>query len=134
MVPVYLVCGVSGSGKTWACKQVADKFHYIPHDEHFKDHGPFVIREAKTATKPIVTESPFGERVLREELERAGIKVIPVFVIEPPHVVAMRYASREKKSLPKAALTRSRTIIERALEWKAFNGTSQQVLEYLKQV
>ncbi len=132
MQSVYLVCGVSGSGKTYACKQVADKFHYIAHDEHYKDHLAVVVKAAKTADKPIVTECPFGERVLREELEKAGVKVIPVFVIEPAHVVAKRYLDREKKMLPQNAWTRATTILNRAIEWKAFHGKSDEVASHLK--
>lgn len=132
MMPVYLVCGVSGSGKSWACRQLTDKYHYIEHDKHFKDHLKVVFHAARTADKPVITEVPFAERILKEKLESHQVKVIPVFVVEAPEVVAKRYSSREKKPLPKNAYTRATTIVDRAKEWNAFQGTSQEVLDYLK--
>jgi hypothetical protein len=77
---------------------------------------------------------PFAERKLREDLEHAGIKVVPVFVIEPPEVVAKRYYTREGKPLHKAAITRATSIRDRAGEWSAFGGTSDEVLEHLLKV
>lgn len=130
--PVILVCGVSGSGKSWVCRQVADRFHYVAHDEHFKNHPEVIIDTCKKADKPVITESPFGERVLREQLERAGVRVIPYFVVEHPRVVQQRYLQREGKVLPKAALTRATTIIDRANEWNAPKGTSSEILNLLR--
>lgn len=130
--PVFIVCGVSGSGKTWVCKQLQDKFHYIPNDEHYTDHSYVVSAAASVAKKPVLTEVPFGERVLREELEKKGCRVKPVFVIEKPDVVKKRYEKREGKLLPKNAYTRASTIVNRAIEWGSPAGTSQEVYEYLK--
>lgn len=159
--PIYLVVGVSGSGKSWACRQAADKFHYVPHDRCWvhpskknwdpatvwaadlgddsrylpgakSNHAEVLIAAVKVAKRPVLTECPFGERVLREELEAAGIKVIPIFVIEKPGIVALRYQKREGKEIPKAALTRATSIIERAKEWRAYSGTSEEVLFHLK--
>ena len=153
MQPVYLVCGVSGSGKSWACRQVRDKFFYVPHDACWvhPDATPTITPDAKwgprgsksvhlevllkivkEAKKPVLTECPFAERELREGLERNGIKVIPVFVIEEPRTVAERYERREGKPIPKAALSRASSIINRAREWNGFYGTSTQVVEHLK--
>lgn len=161
--PVYLICGVSGSGKSWVCRQLTDKFMYVPHDRcwtHEQSCGwvpgtewkpemkdakewrpgatnrqpPIVIKTAMIANRPVITEAPFGERLLREDLERAGIKVIPYFVIEKPEVVKARYEKRENKPIPKAAHSRAASIIDRALEWKAPWGTSEQILTKLKEL
>lgn len=131
---VYLVCGVSGSGKTWVCKQLQHKFTYVPHDEHFKDHDSVAVGAAKAHDKPVITECPFGERLLRAKLEKAGVKVIPYFVVEHPDIVARRFLLREKKPIQKAAITRAVTIIERAKEWHAPMGTSEQILRALREV
>ena len=161
--PIYLVVGVSGSGKSWACRQAADRFHYIPHDRcwthpdkepwdpafvwaadlgddsHYlpgakSNHLEVLIAAAQIAKKPVLTECPFGERLLREGLEAAGLRVIPIFVVEEPRLVAERYFAREGKELPKAAHTRAGSIGERAAEWEAFSGTSVEVLKFLKEV
>ena len=160
---IYLVCGVSGSGKSWASRQVAHKFHYIPHDRCWvhpnkpswdpsvvwsadlgdesrylqgakSNHLEVLIAAAKVAEKPLLTECPFAERVLREELEAAGLKVIPIFVVESPLIVAKRYRDREGKPIPQAALTRATSIRTRAREWRAFSGTSSEVFAYLKEL
>ena len=160
---IYLVCGVSGSGKSWACRQAAERFHYIPHDRCWvhpdkpawdpahvwaadlgdesrylpgakSNHLEVLIAAAKLASKPLLTECPFAERNLREGLEAAGLHVIPVFVIEKPSLVASRYLKREGKKIPQAALTRADSIRHRAHEWRAFSGTSSEVLAYLKGV
>lgn len=134
MQPVYLICGVSGSGKSWVCRQLTDKFHYVPHDMFYNNIEATLSSACKTATKPVITECPFGERVLREELERRGLKVIPYFVIEDPRTVAERYFKRERKQIPKAAYTRATTIRKRAEEWRAPTGTSHEILALLQGV
>lgn len=134
MQPLYLICGVSGSGKSWVCRQVADRFHYIPHDEHYQNFVEVIIKTCDVATKPVITECPFGERVVREELERRSIRVIPYFVIELPEIIRLRYYAREKKPLSKAAFTRASSIKDRAREWGAPAGKSDQVLEMLKAI
>lgn len=129
--PIYLICGVSGSGKTWVCKRLEDKFVYVPHDEHYHDQDSVLEKKAIEADKPLITESPFGERILKEKLERRGLKVIPYFVVTAPHTVAIQYFQREGKPLPKAAYTRASRIVDRAKEWKAFYGSSKEVLQEL---
>jgi len=132
MQSVYLICGVPGSGKTWVCNQLTNKFNYIPHDDHLKDHEFVISKEVFNSPKPIITESPFAERVCREKLESIGIKVIPYFVIEEPNIVKSRYEKRENKPVSQNVLTRAVTIKNRALEWNAPFGTSTEILNLLK--
>lgn len=128
---IYLVCGVSGSGKTWVCKQLTSKFAYVPHDENYDNIYAAITRAMNSTKLPIITEVPFGERPMRDNLERVGHIVIPVFVIENPDLIAERYIMREGKPIQKSAYTRAHTIIDRAREWNAFHGTSKEVLKYL---
>lgn len=135
MKPVYLICGVPGSGKTWVCEQLKDKFTYVPHDMFLKTLSSAVVGAAKLSTvKAVLTECPFGERLLREELEAVGCHVIPYFIVEKPEVIKARYEKRENRPLPKANHTRAASIIDRALEWKAPWGTSEQILTKLKEL
>lgn len=129
---VFLVCGVPGSGKTWVCKQLTDRFNYLPHDEHYKDHATAIQVLAKDSERPVITEVPFAERILRETLEKAGLDVTAIFVIEDPEVVKERYETREKKDIPKANITRATSILNRAKEWNCLYGTSTEVLEIFK--
>lgn len=130
--PVFLLCGVSGSGKTWVCKQLQDKFCYVPHDMFYEEAPKVIARVSESAQRPIITECPFGERLIKESMEKRGLKVIPFFVIEDPKTVRERYIAREKKELPKSAWTRATTIRDRAREWKAVSGTSEEILKFLK--
>lgn len=142
MQPVYLICGVSGSGKSWVCGQLKDKFTYVRHDQFFE--GPTVdhrlgtkryleaLNLATNGSQPVVTECPFAERDLREKLEKLGIKVIPYFVIEAPDLVRARFRAREGKEPGKNVITRAVTIRKRADEWKAPFGNSTAVLNMLK--
>lgn len=131
---IYLVCGVSGAGKTWVCNLLTHKFNYIPHDLHFKDFYEELVIQARKDDRPIVTECPFGERIVKQHAEGLGFLVIPVFVVERPELIAMRYFDREGKAIQKAAYTRAFTIIDRAKEWGAFYGTSKEVLEHLQKI
>lgn len=132
MKELYLIVGVSGSGKTWICKQLTDKFNYLPHDEYYNNFTKAILNALMNSEKPVITECPFGERLVRDELEKYGIKVKPYFVIEPPEIVEKRYFDREKKPIRKSALTRANTIILRAQEWNAPYGNSEKVLSILK--
>lgn len=132
---VILVCGVSGSGKTWVCEQLKDKFHYVPHDLHYKNHAQVMFEEGKKTQKPQITECPFGERVFRHDLiYKYNFTVLPYFVITPPDVVAKQYLEREGKPLPKAAYTRATSILDRAKDWKAPYGSSIEILEKLQKL
>jgi gluconate kinase len=134
MQSVYLICGVPASGKSWVCRQLMDKFAYVPHDQYYNSHVSIVSMTANLSGKPVITECPFAERETKEALEKNGIKVIPLFVIESPEVINARYQKRENKPLPKNTLTRASTILNRAVEWKAIHGTSQQILTKLKEL
>lgn len=133
MQPVYLVCGVPGSGKTWCARQMADRWDYVPHDLHYKNHADVVIHAAKIGKRPVITECPFAERELRDKLSQAGVPVIPYFVVEDPNTVKERYEKREGKPIPKNNLTRALSIRDRAKEWNAPMGTSGAILALLKQ-
>jgi hypothetical protein len=82
----------------------------------------------------MLTECPFAERILREQLEARGLTVIPVFIVELASVVQTRYLAQRGRELPKASATRATSIVNRADEWGAVRGTSQQVLDYLREV
>ena len=144
MKPIYLLCGVSGSGKSWVCQQLKSKFTYVAHDQffvgerihHAQGQRKYIasLIAAAAGDKPVITECPFAERQLKEQLERAGLKVIPYFVIEPTDVVRTRFRAREGQEPSQNVLTRSVTIRKRAEEWKAPSGTSTAIRDMLQKV
>lgn len=134
----YLVIGCPGSGKSWVCDQLKDKFNYIPHDD-FKDaddgaYAGAIIKAAKEVDQPLLIETPFSISQLKEPLEKAGVDVVPVFIQEYPITIETRYKAREGKHIPRGHITRQATYLKRAKEWSAFQGTSEQVLEHLRKV
>lgn len=133
-----MVIGCPGSGKSWVCDQLKDKFEYVHHDLYIKMAGDTYVKEiikaAKDATKHILCEAPFSISQLKEPLEKAGIDVIPVFIQEYPIVIETRYKAREGKHIPRGHITRQETYAKRAKEWNAFQGTSQEVFDHLSKV
>lgn len=130
---IYLVCGVPGSGKTWVCNQLQNDFIYVAHDDFIKlDYVAALSNATDGAHKPLLAECPFGERELREKLQAVGFKVIPVFVVETPETVRVRYQARTGKPATQAMITRAISIGQRAREWGAYAGKSEQVLNHLR--
>lgn len=128
---VFLICGVQGSGKTWVCGQLKDKFEYVPHDEFFKDLVTVLFERSQIADKPMITECPFGERLIRSDLEDHGLNVHPFFVVDSPEVIKARFEMRENKPFPRSAYTRSLSIVNRAMEWNAPYGPSDFIYQVL---
>lgn len=139
MAKIYLVCGVPGSGKTWVCEQLRDKFEYVHHDGyiHLKAPGSYlraILDAAEWSSKPLLIEAPFSISNTKDPLEKAGHEVIPVFIEETDQVLSSRYLAREGKPIPKQHITRKRTYLDRAKTWGSFYGTSEEVLSWLKSV
>lgn len=132
-----MVIGCPGSGKSWVCDQVKHLFHYVHHDLFIGMAGAAyveeIVRQSRIAARPILIESPFSISEIKDPLERMGLRVTPVFIQEHPEVIRQRYWSREHKDIPQGHLTRQETYRRRAIAWSAFQGTSSEVLIYLKQ-
>lgn len=138
MQKVFLVVGCPGSGKTWVCEQLTEKFHFVPHDDYLdangRDYVPALVQAARQATMPVLAEAPFSVSQILDPLDDYGIEVVPVFILEDEAVLKERYHAREGKEIPKGHLTRQRTYESRARELDAFSGTSEEVLQFLELV
>jgi hypothetical protein len=133
--PIYLVCGVPGSGKTWCCEQLDGKFNYVPHDDYLvSQYTDALIKRAEYSDRPVLGECPFRISILISDLRKAGMQVHPYFIVEDPETVKKRYQLRERKPIPKQHITRMKTIRERAAAYGTGIGTSQQILEMLRQI
>ncbi len=135
MKPIYLICGVPGSGKSWVCEQLLNKFNYLPHDSYMGGGYAEALRMvSRTSSVPVLADCPFAERKLRDDLGRMGIQVQPFFIIEEPSVIQKRYQDRESKPIPRQHLTRAMSIQDRADEWEAPSGTSEEILKILREI
>lgn len=135
---IYLVVGTPGSGKSWVCNQLKNKFTYIEHDSYAKaEPGAYVRDAAEMASiidRPVLIETPFSVSQILEPLVAKGYIVYPVFIIETEEITSERYKAREGKEIPKGHLTRIKTYMERVKLYQAFSGTSEEVLKYLQNV
>lgn len=136
MKKVYLLVGVPGSGKSWAAKQLADKFHHVPHDDYDERIYPSILLTATASEKPVLGEIPFGLSKIQESLEEHGCDVVPVFILEDEEALYRIWEERKlsKSSTIAGHLERQRTYKKRAKELGAFSGNSAQCLAHLEAV
>ncbi len=132
---VVLLCGLPASGKSWICSQLG--WSYVPNDSYMGRESSLVDAVVKIATlprlTPVVTDCPFGERVRRETLEARRLVVKPYFVLESVEVLWKRYQARQHRPLKRDYfVSRAPGLKQRAIEWRAPHGTSDQVLNLLK--
>lgn len=135
---IYLLVGVPSSGKSWVCSQLKDKFNILEHD-HYISKDPYlytnsIIVEAETTDRPMIIETPFSMSQIINPLERAGLEVTPVFIVETQDILRGRYEAREGRDIPQGHLTRNNTYMQRAIHGEHFFGTSEDVYNYLKRV
>lgn len=140
MKTIYLVVGCPGSGKSWVCEQLVDRFNYIPHDSFMGKRGDYLVaieaeaRKTRT-TKPILIETPFSISEPKEPLEKKGYKVETVFIIESSDTILCRYFSRHHSPMDHSRLLKQQDTFKiRSVEYKSFSGTSRQVLDHLKTI
>jgi hypothetical protein len=83
---IFLVVGCPGSGKSWCLNQLRADFHGVEHDVPLKrshaDYVEAILRQVPHATKPLLTETPFGVSDITVPLKGQGLEVVPMFIIE----------------------------------------------------
>lgn len=132
--PTYLVVGVPCSGKSWVCGQ-QDSYDYIAHDDHIGgDYTAAIIEHAKTATRPLLVETPFSVSQIVGPLANQGFEVTQVFIIEDEQVLTTRYAEREEKPIPQGHISRQKTYAQRAMQTGSYVGTSTEVADHLRRL
>ena len=132
---IYLLTGVPSSGKTWVCNQLKNLYTVIAHDDYIgKDYVGSISLATKLNidNKPILAETPFSMSKIMDPLEKKGIQVIPIVIIEDESVLEDRYYARDGVQIPKGHFTRQHTYYSRAKANGWFVGTSEEVLKHLK--
>lgn len=138
MNKVILVVGVPGSGKSWVCDKLTDKYEYVRNDDHIggsnqaSKYVRAILDATKASPKAVLAEAPFSISEIKEPLERNGIEVTCVFILEDQNILRGRYMERDGKEIPKGHLSRQVTYAKRAQEYRSYYGTSEQVLTHLK--
>lgn len=129
-VPMYIVCGPAGVGKSWVCDQLQD-VNYISYDTVPKEQHYHYMVELSKNGKPIIYD-PFRKigTLTNRYSYLFDIKVI--LIKESPEVVLDRLKGRGSKLL----LSEIKTYCDKSnknIKFAAFSGTSQEVLAYLQQ-
>ena len=133
MKKIFLVVGCPGSGKSWVCNQVAKQYHYVRHDDYIeRNYVSEIVKQSKTATKPLLIETPFSVSQIKEPLEKQGFEVVPLYIQERPEAIKQRYREREGRDIPEGHLTRQQTYAQRAATQGAFAGSSTDILQRLR--
>lgn len=134
MQVVYVLVGVPGVGKSWVAEQLKDRFAYISHDEYIGgDYLKAITHAARTASHPVLCETPFSLSLIAVCLSDLGLTMVPVYIVGEESRLKLVWEHRG--TLPSARqghLTRQKTYITRAAQTGAYVGTSTQVVEYLK--
>lgn len=137
MSSIYLVCGVPGSGKTWVLNQINVLNVKVIHHDDYLDYSPekyaMLLVEALKTHDKVVADCPLFISAIIATINDINISIKPIFIIEDAHTIKTRYEQREHRSIPKQHLSRIPTLVKRAQEYKAFMGTSEQVLNKLKE-
>jgi hypothetical protein len=126
---IVIVAGVSGSGKSWVCKQLSNKYHYIPADKVNKSNVRSLIYNCQynhILYDPTVHVTSF----IRRNKDLFKIKL--VVIIENEETIKSRLESRSGTFSDniKRRINRMQKIKSAA----EFSGTSIEVLKYLNQL
>lgn len=125
---IYLLIGCSGSGKSWVCNQLTDKFTYVSYDGvRKKNHIPGLLAYSD---KPKLYDPPIKISTFFKR-HSSRFNIICVAILESDEVVKSRVESRGGK-WTLGLVKRNATIVKRAQKYSCYSGTSQEILHYLQ--
>lgn len=124
---VYLLCGVSGSGKSWIAAQVLDKCTYVSFDKVPKpEHLSRIMSSGSDVLyDPTYKISTFIRRHSHE------LNIIPIFILEGEDIIKTRLEGRGG-SITASVIKRIASMQARAGKYGVFSGTSDQVFRFLQ--
>jgi len=125
---VYMVCGVSGVGKSWVCRQLTNMFNYVSYDEVPKKEHLRCIIENNTGKHSLYDPSINISTFIKRNSHQFDIR--PIFIIEDEATIRSRLSQRGG-TFTESAINRMRAIDARTKKYGIFSGNSLQVLEYL---
>ena len=124
---LYMVAGCSGSGKSWVCAQLVDKFDYVSYDyNRKKEHLDLLLAPSdrpKLYDPPIKISTFFKRHSNKFDIHA-------VFILEDDEVVKARIIARGGEWTEHIS-KRNAAMRKRFEKYGEFSGTSQEVLDYL---
>jgi group I intron endonuclease len=127
---VYMVCGLSGSGKSWVCNQLSNMCNYVSFDNTSKDKHIELLIEAGKAGKTSLYDPTIGvSSFIKHNSDKFDIR--PTFIIELKNIISARLEARGGM-WREGMDNRLKSMDKRTIRYGVFHGTSQEVLDYLK--
>lgn len=127
---VYLLVGAPASGKSWIANQLTDTFEYVSYDGNSKKDHLDLLR--KKSDKPKLYDPTFKiSTIIRRHSDEFNFIVIGIY--ETEEVLRSRMEQRGGKWTD-TIIKRNEVVKKRYEKYGAngFLGTSQEVLDYLK--
>jgi hypothetical protein len=129
-IPLIILTGQSGSGKSWVVNRLRDAFQTLEYDRVPKEqHYHYLVEMSHSNSKPIIYDplrKPMS--IYRRYSNLFDTKLI--VIVEEPDVVKQRIIGRGGSSISNVDLFYSKF---KKLAAKAhFHGTSNEVLSYIK--
>lgn len=127
---LYIVAGCSGSGKSWVCKQLTDKFDYVSYDSNRKKHHLDLL--LAPGSKPKLYDMPIKiSTFIKRHSDQFDIKA--VFILETDEAIRTRIEARGGTWTHYLA-RRNKIMGRRAAKYGVFSGSSRDVLAYLQDI
>lgn len=129
---IYLLVGVPASGKTWVCDRL--KGAKIVRNDDYKERSRYLnaLKDAHEESSIVIGEAPFRAAELASSLERSNIPVKQVLVTAPLTEIEKRYKERPEGLHYRPAFRTNHARYEADPDRFEFSGTSEQVLDWLK--
>jgi len=129
---IYLLVGAPGAGKSWVANQLLNKFHYVSFDGNSKKDHLTLLRQP--LSRPFIYDPTFKiSTFIRRHSDEFDITLIAIK--EDESILRARIAKRNGKWTD-TIMKRNTQIQKRFDKYGVggFIGTSQQVLDYLREL
>lgn len=128
---VYIVSGIAGSGKSWICEQLKndERFHYVSYDNNRKKTHADLISSAPDDKIVLYDLNINTSTFIRRNCENFNIRFVTV--LGDFLQVKQQLKDRGGK-ITKGTYSRWKVMKRRSKTYGEFEGSSYEVLKYLK--
>ena len=126
---VYIVSGIAGSGKSWACEQLTDKFNYVSYDSNRKKTHLDLLRATPTDKIALYDLNIKTSTFIRRHSHEFNIHFVTIL---GDFLQVKQQLKNRGGKITKGTYKRWKVMKKRAKQYGEFAGSSQEVLKYLK--
>lgn len=129
-LPLIILTGQSGSGKSWVCSNLKDTFQILEYDRVPKEqHYHYLVEMSHNSKRPILYD-PLRKPLSMYRRYRHLFDAKLIVIVEEPDTVKNRILGRGGKSIDKVEIFN--TKFKKLAAKSHFSGTSTEVLNYLR--